>query len=111
ELGSDVMASPMAPVEVVIRGPKLERLAWLAEQTRMMGQNTPGLVQVATSWALRPETLRLEPLAEKCAALGMQPDEVARQAHFALQGGQLAGLELMGAPVVLSYLHSQRRHW
>lgn len=111
ELGSDVMASPMAPVEVVIRGPQLERLAWLAEQTRMMGQNTPGLVQVANSWALLPEALQLRPLAEKCADLGLQPDEVARQARFALQGGQLEGLELKGAPVVLSYLHSQRRHW
>ena len=51
EMGSDVMASAMAPVQLVIRGPNLKRLAWLGEQTRALGAQMRGLSMVSTSWA------------------------------------------------------------
>ncbi|MBT9586218.1 efflux RND transporter permease subunit [bacterium] len=51
EMGSDVMASAMAPVQLVIHGPNLKRLAWLGQQTRALGAQMRGLYMVSTSWA------------------------------------------------------------
>jgi len=52
EMGSDVMASSMAPIEVVLYGPNLKRLAWLGEQARQLGSQLRGLSMVSTSWNL-----------------------------------------------------------
>lgn len=52
EMGSDVMASAMTPVELVVRGPQLRRLSWLAEQTRTLGGQVRGLHMLSTSWSL-----------------------------------------------------------
>ena len=52
EMGSDVMASSMAPVELVLSGPNLKRLAWLGEQTRALGRQIRGLHMLGTSWTL-----------------------------------------------------------
>ncbi|ODT75197.1 hypothetical protein ABS71_04750 [bacterium SCN 62-11] len=51
EMGSDVMASAMTPVELVLSGPNLKRLSWLAEQTRDLGRQIRGLHMVSTSWS------------------------------------------------------------
>lgn len=51
EMGSDVMASSMTPVELVVRGPNLKRLAWLGEQSRGLGSQIRGLYMLGTSWS------------------------------------------------------------
>lgn len=51
EMGSDVMASAMAPVELVLRGPSARRLSWLAEASRELGGQIRGLHMVGTSWS------------------------------------------------------------
>jgi HAE1 family hydrophobic/amphiphilic exporter-1 len=52
EMGSDVMASAMAPVELVLRGPNARRLSWLGEASRDLGGQIRGLHMVGTSWSL-----------------------------------------------------------
>ena len=52
EMGSDVMASAMAPVELVLRGPNARRLSWLGEASRDLGEQIRGLHMVGTSWSL-----------------------------------------------------------
>lgn len=50
EMGSDLMASAMAPVELVLRGPNRLRLGWLSQPMVDLGLQIPGLYQVSSSW-------------------------------------------------------------
>jgi hydrophobic/amphiphilic exporter-1 (mainly G- bacteria), HAE1 family len=103
ESGSDVMASPMPPVQLVLRGPDLQRLSWLAEQSCAVGKDVPGLFQPSSAWTVRPDSWEVRPRLDAVARLGLTPVEVAQQARMALGGGTAGGL-------VLAYAHEQRRH-
>lgn len=101
EMGADLMASAMAPVEVVIHGPELQRLAWLAERTQELAQNLPGLVQTDTAWKLdRPHwQLRVDPA--RAAELGLSGAALAEQTRWALDG-----IRIGNPPLKLSYQDS-----
>jgi len=103
EMGSDVMASSMAPVELVIHGDDPARLAWLAEETKALAR---GLAQPNTSAGPAEEGLRLEVDAAAAAELGLSETEVTEQALAALS----IPLALPdGTPVMLAYPENQRR--
>jgi HAE1 family hydrophobic/amphiphilic exporter-1 len=115
EMGSDVMASAMAPVELVIRGPEVERLAYLAEQTRDLARQSKtligpgGLTQISTTWSLEDGGWSLRPKHAALAALGLSPEELARQASLALEGAATRTTLADGTPIMLSYPADQRR--
>lgn len=87
EMGSDVMASSAAPVQVIIFGPDLAKLAEMGEQARKLAEAIPGFYQVTTSWA---DTLpQLHVVVDRARALeiGLTVQDVADQAYYALKGG------------------------
>lgn len=49
EMGSDVMSTTAAPLELVVYGPNLAELHRLGEQVASVARGVPGLVQVSAS--------------------------------------------------------------
>ena len=115
EMGSDVMANAMAPVQLVIRGPDVARLAYLAEQTRDLGLRSEklvgpgGLTQLSTTWSLLDGGWSLRPRTALLAELGLTPEGLAQQTSMALAGGQARTTLADGTPIMISYPASQRR--
>ncbi len=87
EMGSDVMASSAAPVQILVTGPDLNILSKLAEQVADIARRTPGAYQVSTSWATEKPTYRLDVDAARAAELGLNTSDVADQAYYAMGGG------------------------
>lgn len=115
EMGSDVMANAMAPVQLVLRGPDLERLAWLAQQTLEVGRRSEklvgagGLTQLSTTWSLAEGGWSLKPRLDLLAGLGVTPQALAQQVSLALAGAETRTRLVDGTPVMLSYPATQRR--
>lgn len=116
EMGSDVMATSMAPVQLVIKGPELSRLAYLAEQTRELAYRTEslahpvrGLSQPATSWSLESGARTLEPDLRALSAIGLSAAELARQSRAALDGEMTRTGLADGTPIMVGYQAGQRR--
>ncbi len=113
EMGSDVMATSAAPVQILVTGPDLNILSKLAGQVAEIARRTPGAYQVATSWATEKPSYRLDVDARRAAELGLTPADVADQAYYAMGGG-LTG-EFYRLPNVrqdtidVRYKQSQRR--
>lgn len=87
EMGSDVMASSAAPVQILVTGPDDKTLSRLAEQVAAIARQTPGASQVATSWAAEKPSYRLDVNAPRAAELSLTPAEIAEQAYYAMGGG------------------------
>jgi HAE1 family hydrophobic/amphiphilic exporter-1 len=86
EMGSDVMASSLAPVAVVIYGKDLELLDQLGQQAVKIAEECD-IRQVATSWTMsRPSwEIRIDP--RRAQEVGLTPEEVSQQAYYSLRGG------------------------
>ncbi len=89
EMGSDVMASSAAPVQILVTGTDLNELSKLANQVADIARTVPGAYQVATSWAAEKPTYRIDVDPRRAAELGLTPSDVAEQAYYAM-GGALA---------------------
>lgn len=87
EMGSDVMASSLAPVSLIVYGKDLDQIAMIGKKVEEIAKNTPGMYQVATSWELDKPTYKIDVIPEKAQALGLTPEEISQQAFFALRGG------------------------
>jgi hydrophobic/amphiphilic exporter-1 (mainly G- bacteria), HAE1 family len=86
EMGSDVMASSDAPVELLIYGPDLTTLHRIAAQVADIARRVPGMVQVSTSSTVQPE-IRLVVDRMRAAQLGLSSQDVEQQAYYAAHGG------------------------
>ncbi len=113
EMGSDVMATSAAPVQLLVTGPDLSILSKLAEQVAEIARRTPGTYQAATSWATEKPSYRLNVDTRRAAELGLTPADISDQAYYAMGGG-LTG-EFYRPPHVrqdtidVRYKQSQRR--
>jgi HAE1 family hydrophobic/amphiphilic exporter-1 len=87
EMGSDVMASNDAPVELLVTGPDVATVERLAAQVADVARRIPGMVQVSTSSSLLEPELRLSVDRTRAAQLGLTPDDVTQQAYYATHGG------------------------
>jgi HAE1 family hydrophobic/amphiphilic exporter-1 len=87
EMGSDVMASSAAPVQILVTGPDLDQLSKIANQVADVARSVPGAYQVATSWSAEKPTYRIDVDPRRAAELGLTPSEVAEQAYYAMGGG------------------------
>lgn len=87
EMGADVMASSAAPIQVIVFGPDLEKVAELGEQVRRLAEGIPGFVQPSTSWAMSLPQLQVAVDRARAQEIGLSVEEVADQAYYALKGG------------------------
>jgi hydrophobic/amphiphilic exporter-1 (mainly G- bacteria), HAE1 family len=87
EMGSDVMASNDAPVELLLYGPDLSVLDRIASQVADIARRVPGMVQVSTSAALAQPEERLIVDRTRAAQIGLSPADVEQQAYYAAHGG------------------------
>ena len=87
EMGSDVMASSEAPVQILVTGPDLNVLSKLAGQVADIARRTPGAYQVSTSWSTEKPSYKLDVDAARAAELGLTSADVADQAYYAMGGG------------------------
>ena len=88
EMGSDVMASSAAPIQLLVYGPDLKIVSMLAEQVAHIARTqVPDIYQVATSWAMTKPAYEIKVDVRRAAELGLTPAEIADQAYYALRGG------------------------
>ncbi len=87
EMGSDVMASNDAPVELLVTGPDVTLVERLAAQVADVAKTVPGLVQVSTSSSLAQPEERIIVDRTLASQLGLSPDDVQQQAYYATHGG------------------------
>jgi HAE1 family hydrophobic/amphiphilic exporter-1 len=87
EMGSDVMASSAAPVQILVTGPDIGVLTHLAGQVEKIAENTPGAYQAATSWDSSKPTYRIHVDSKRASELGLTPQDVSDQAYYAMGGG------------------------
>ena len=87
EMGSDVMSTTAAPVELLVSGPDISELHSLAEQVAGVGRSVPGLVQVSTSSALAQPEEQVMVDRTRASQIGLTPDDVTMQAYYATHGG------------------------
>ena len=87
EMGSDVMASSAAPIQLLVTGPDLTILSRLAEQVSKIAADTQGMHQVSTSWVMGNPAYEIKVDPRRAAEVGLSPDEIANQAYFMLRGG------------------------
>ena len=86
EMGSDVMASSEAPVQILVTGPDPAVLSGLARQVADVARETPGAYQVATSWGVERPTLRLRIDEQRAAEFGLTPGDISSQTSAAMAG-------------------------
>ncbi len=88
EMGSDVMASSAAPIQLLVYGPDLKIVSMLAEQVADIARKqVPDIYQVATSWSMTKPTYEVKVDARRAQELGLTPADIADQAYYALKGG------------------------
>jgi HAE1 family hydrophobic/amphiphilic exporter-1 len=87
EMGSDVMSTTAAPVELVVYGPNLDEIHRLAEQVASAARSVSGLVQVSTSSSDKQPELQVNVDRTRALQIGLTPDDVLTQAYYATNGG------------------------
>jgi HAE1 family hydrophobic/amphiphilic exporter-1 len=95
EMGSDVMATSLAPVALVVYGPDLNILDKLGKgvlgiaKTEVVSPRTHKLdiAQPFLSWEMSKPSYTLVIDQAKAAANGLTPAKIAEQAYYALRGG------------------------
>ncbi len=87
EMGSDVMASSAAPIQLLVYGKDPAVLAELGNKVADIARKTPGMYQVATSWDQQQPDYEVHVDPVRAAQVGLTVSEVADQAYYALKGG------------------------
>ncbi|MEI6520478.1 MAG: efflux RND transporter permease subunit [bacterium] len=87
EMGSDVMASSAAPVQLLIYGKDPQTVADLGNQVADIARKTPGMFQVASSWDMSMPDYEVNIDPVRAAQVGMSVTDIADQAYYSLKGG------------------------
>lgn len=87
EMGSDVMASSLAPVSLLVYGKDMNILNHIGQQVLEIAKETPGMYQPATSWDMAKPSYNIQVIPERAQALGLTPEDISQQAYYALKGG------------------------
>lgn len=87
EMGSDVMSTTAAPVELVVYGRNLDKIHQLAEQVASVARGVPGLVEASTSSSNEQPELQVSVHRTRASQIGLTPDDVLSQAYYATSGG------------------------
>lgn len=114
EMGSDVMASSEAPVQLLVYGKDLDKVAGLGRQVADIARQTPGMYQVGTSWDMNLPTYQLQVDPDKAQQVGLSVSDIADQAYYSLHGGLTSQFwrlpNLRQDTVLIRYDGPQRGH-
>jgi len=88
EMGSDVMATAQAPIQVNVHGPDLAVLDRLGREVLHVANAMKGeMFQPAQTWTLGQPDYRVRVDLQRAAEVGLSPQSIAEQAYYALRGG------------------------
>ena len=87
EMGSDVMASSLAPIALLIYGKEFETLEELGKGVEKIARETPGMHQVAVDWVMGQPKYEVKVDPRRAQELGLTVNEIAEQAYYSLRGG------------------------
>ena len=95
EMGSDVMATALAPVALIVYGHDLHQLDMIGNEVLKIAEQEvidprSGKVDIAQpflSWEMGKPTYNVDVDEEKASAHGLTSTEIAEQAYYALRGG------------------------
>ncbi|MDQ7826973.1 MAG: efflux RND transporter permease subunit [Candidatus Eremiobacteraeota bacterium] len=87
EMGSDVMATSSAPIQILVFGKDLAYLDRLGAQVTGIAAKTRGIFQVASSWSLSKPEYRIKVDPVRAAEAGLSPEAVSQQVYYATRGG------------------------
>ena len=87
EMGSDVMASSSAPIQLLVYGKDFNILDKIGEETGVIAKNTKGMYQTATSWAMENPTYKVKVDLKKAMEAGLKVDDIASQSYYSMRGG------------------------
>jgi len=88
EMGSDVMASSEAPIQLLVYGPNLQIISKLTHEVANIARTqVPDIYQVGTDWTMGQPDYEVHVDARRAAELGMTVSDVSDQAYYALRGG------------------------
>jgi hydrophobic/amphiphilic exporter-1 (mainly G- bacteria), HAE1 family len=95
EMGSDLMATSLSPVAVIVYGKDLKTLDHMGHQLMEIAKNDvrnpkthePDLYQPFLSWEMSRPTYTLVVDQDKASRHGLSPMAIADQAYYGLRGG------------------------
>ena len=87
EMGSDVMASSLAPVSVLVYGKDMNVLDKMGNEVLDIAKKMPDLYQPSASWDMAQPSYKVEVIPERAQALGLTPEDISQQAYYAMRGG------------------------
>lgn len=87
EMGSDVMASSAAPVQLLVVGKDLSMIDRIGRQVEKISAETPGMAQTGTSWTMGNPVMQVHVDPARAQALGISTEDVAQQLYYMTRGG------------------------
>lgn len=88
EMGSDVMASSEAPIQLLVYGPNLQVISKLANKVANIARTqVPDIYQVGTSWVMGQPDYQIHVDPRRAKELGMSVTDVMNQSYYATLGG------------------------
>ncbi|MCH8273809.1 MAG: efflux RND transporter permease subunit [Armatimonadetes bacterium] len=120
EMGSDVMATALAPVAVIVYGKDLEMLHRMGQEVLKIAEEKvinprtgkPDIAQPFVSWEMTKPSYTLVIDHEKAARHGLTPTGIAMQAYYALQGGYTKEFYRLGSkrPTTIQVRYQEDQH-
>jgi HAE1 family hydrophobic/amphiphilic exporter-1 len=88
EMGSDVMATAQAPIQVNVYGQDLAQIDAIGSQMLSVAKKMKGeLFQPAETWTMGLPEYRVTVNLQRAQELGLSPAKIAEQAYYATRGG------------------------
>ncbi len=87
EMGSDVMATSSAPIQLLVYGSDLKITSLIAEQVADIMRKTPDAYQVATSWGMQQPSYDIKVDPKLALQQGLSVSDVAEQSYYSMRGG------------------------
>lgn len=88
EMGSDVMATAAAPIQLIAYGKEFDTLSQIGDGMLKIAQRTSDIAQPSLSWFLTMPEYHIQVDRTKAQELGLSPADVARQAYYAMRGAR-----------------------
>lgn len=87
EMGTDVMASSSAPIQILAYGKDLNLVDKLGEEVAKIAYKTPGFYQGGTSWVMGNPSYEVKIDTKRAQELNLMPEDISQQLYYSMRGG------------------------